>query len=283
MIKEEFIYLGHFKEDIYTILAKEEAMCQMVADTRRSLLMTCEVARPAITVAEREDINDLRVERCLADGIDFTRRLGGGSVIWLDERMLNYFFVASVGSLQPTDLEKFKRHQELGRKVALTVKGLGARNVYVGERFSVCLGRGPRYVIAGNSVILKKGYFVYHGVLVLDTLNIDAIKKYIVLRKNATLNEEEILSGLPSLYGAIGRKIAIKEVALRLAHKFTDGDFRAPTTQEAGSLEDASKPFVEKYKNSSWIFNPPSITKRNAGFCLIAFSESWDEKNFYAV
>lgn len=280
---KEFIYLGHFIDDIYSILAKEEVMYSLVKETGNPLFMTCQVSNPSITVAEREDIRDIRVELCEKDGIHFTRRLGGGSVIWLDDTMLIYFLVVPTKEFSLSDLAKFKFHQEWGKKVGLALKAVGAKNVYIGERFSISLGKGPKRVISGNTVIIKKGFFSYHGVLLLAGLNISAVRKYIVLRKTEKLDEEEILSELPNLKEIVGRKINPEAMAPILTQHITDDNFRKATLEELKNIEARSLPIKEKYKSHSWIFEPQSITKRNAGFCLIAFSDSWDEKNFYRV
>jgi lipoate-protein ligase A len=279
----EFLYLGHHRDDIYTLLAKEELMYQWVERTRIPLLVTAEVSRPAITIAEREDIHDIRFQECSRDGIDFTRRLGGGSVIWLDGGMLVYFVVIPVPPSSYTDFMKFQFHQALGRKIAIAIKELGAKSVYVGEKFSIALGKGPTHVVSGNTVILRKDYFSYRGVLVLNKLDVGSIKKYIVLRKNPEIDEEKILSTLPSISEVVGKDISPRAVAQLVMEALTDHRYRIATRREVRRINANVEPFRKKYRDYSWIFEPERITKRNAGFCLIAFSESWDEKNFYEV
>lgn len=278
-----FIYLGHYREDIYTLLAKEEAMHALTKEAKAPLLFTGEVSRAAITIAEYEDINDIHVRQCLSDRIDFTRRLGGGSVIWLDHQMLLYFLTVPVEPASYSDFMKFQFHQAWGRKIALAIKNMGAKNVYVGERFSIALGKSPRHVISGNTVMLKRGYFSYHGVLVLDALPVEAIKKYVVLRKTQKIDEGEILSYLPSLSAVLGKGIEPEDAAQKIVEALSDHNFTTASQDELAYLGMESRRLREKYVSRSWIFEPARITKTNAGFCLIAFSESWDEKNFYAV
>lgn len=282
-MKKKAIYLGHHQDDIYTILAREEAMHQIVADWGVPLLMTCEIKHPAVTIAEREDIKDIRVEECIKDGIDFTRRLGSGSVIWLDNRMLAYFLVIPKEKHFKNLEGGFKFHRNTARKIALALKGLGISEIYVGEKFSISLQPSPNGVISGNAVSIKGGVLAYHGVLVLDKLNLEAIKKYIVLRKNERVDEEKLLAQLPSLNQATGKKYKAKEVAIVLVREVADGEYRSAAPDETKQLEVLAESFMEKYKSHSWIFNPPLIIDKNAGFCLIALSEEWKERNFSQV
>ncbi len=278
----DFIYLGHHRKDIYSLLAMEEAMQGMAAKEGLACIMTAQVSRPAITIAERESAADIRTDRCAADGIDFTRRLGGGSVIWLDENMLIYFITGPRPEARRRNLaEEFSFHRKLGERIAAALKDLGAPTVYTGEKFSVCLGKGPQYVVSGNAVILRKGYFSYHGVLVLRKLNVKAIKNYVVLRKTDRVDEEVLLSRLPSLSEAVGRDLEAKEAAAQLTRKLTEGRFRDAVSEERERIENDCRLLKSRYESRSWIFDNQPIRDKNVGFCLIALAETWQEKNFY--
>lgn len=281
---KQLIYFGHSRKDIYSILAEEEAMLQLTQDWGKPLFMTRMVSRPAATVAEREDINDIKTQECAEKGIDFTRRLGGGSVIWLDDGMLAYFLTIPkdwIGSR--TLANEFAFHQEISKRIAIAIKNFGISRIYVGEKFSIALGPAPKYVISGNAATIKSKYLAYHGVLVLRKLDVATIKKYIVLRKNEKVDEAELLVSLPDLRSATKKTVSAKQISCLLAESISDKNLRRATRSERKMLTTSARGLVDKYKNPSWIFEPESIIERNAGFCLVALSETWKEKNFYPV
>lgn len=276
-----FIFLGHNSEDIFTNLAVEEAARAQVLETGKSFMRTAEIIKPAVVIAKTEDINDIDVEKCASDGIDFTRRITGGSVIWLDERILTYFVIVPRKSFAQINFDKI--HQNFGKKIGLALKDIGARNVFIGEKFSISLGRGPEFVISGNSVSVQGGCVLYHGVLVIERLDIASIKRYIRLRRNGKVDEEALITKLPSLSGALKKRVSMEEVALRIVQRISEGAFSFAASDEIKRLREAAILIEPRYRDQNWILNPENIREQNLGFCLVALSEEWKEDRFYPV
>ena len=273
------IYLGHYEEDIFLSLAKEEAMIELVKKGVGSLFFTARVLKPSITIAENEDIRDINLEKCLRDGIHLARRMGPGSAIWLDKGVLSYFFISPKTSV----LEEFKLHEKLGYKIALALKSFGINPVYVGEKFSIALGPRANDVISGNAVILKRDYFLYHGILALEKWKVKRFKKYLVLRRNENIDEEKLIAELPAIYEKISRSITPKEISWQIAKYISEDMLLLASPYLKERWLNLAEPLVMKYKRSLESFSGIGITRSNMGFCLIALSETWQEKNFYQV
>jgi len=260
----------------------EEAFNKKARETGKFYIRTSEIVRPAAVVARHEDISDINTHQCSVDGIDFTRRLSNGSVIWLDDRSLAYFLIAPWGT--PTEINTEKIHQNFGRKIGLVLRDLGVQNVYIGGYgfTTICLGKGPQYVVAGNSAGLRGGRVSFQGILVLERLDLESIKRYIVLRKNEKVDEEGLIAQLPNFYDVVGEEISRKELALRIVHRLTDGNYRLATQEELKEVTEEAKLIEPKYRSPDWIFDSGN-GERNKGFCLLIRSEEWKGKNFRLV
>ncbi len=274
----QFVYFGHDEYDIYTGLAVGEILKEKTKQIGNSYFRTFQLIKPAAVIAVHEDISDIRTEQCIHDGLDFTRYPTAGSAIWLDAGILAYSITGkSKGNIGLTQV-----HKNYGGQIALALKDLGIKKIYLGEKFSITLSPSPEGVISGNSIELKNPLF-YHGVLVLRKLDVDAINKYIILRKQP-VDELNLIRQLPSFYSAVGKEISPSEISKRMVHRLSDGKYTPMSEEEHQEILEQAKILGEqKYRSREWVFKSTNRKNRNLGYCLIALTEEWKEKNFQEV
>jgi lipoate-protein ligase A len=280
MQQVKFFY-GHYQEDIFRFLASQEFFISRTSQfSNQVVIRTAEIAKPAITLARNESLTDIFYQNCLADGIDLTRRQSGGSVIFLDKNLLLYSLIFPSRFFPVLNLPVI--HQEIGGKIALALKDLGVQKVYLGEKFSIALGKGPQFIISGNAVRKTKDYLLYEGILVLEPLNLEAIQRYIVLRKNEKVNEADLISQLPSLFQVCQRKINPQELGEKIADRISGEKWQVLKEEEFPDFKEKIKVLEEKYKSSQWL-HLKEARQKDLGFCLIALLPEWQEKNFQEI
>jgi lipoate-protein ligase A len=273
----EFVYFGHDRTDVYTALALDDALTEKAAETGKWFIRSYEFAKPSITLGVSEDVSDI----IPFEGLDHTRRRTGGSAIWLDESSLAYAIVQPRKSFDP-DVEN--AHHFFAHKIGLALKELGLPEVYIGRRYSISLSCDQYGIISGNSGYNTQNAFLYHGVIVVKQLNIDAISKYIKLRKTETVDEREMISRLPSLEKALGTEISKERLGRLIAHHVSSGNYRNATESERQDIFLRAQQIAnETYRNKDWIIGKGVSTRSNLGFCLIALTDEWKEEKFYSM
>jgi lipoate-protein ligase A len=272
------IYFGHDTLDIYTALSIGEILKKESEKNKIIFFRTFQISPPAVTIAANEDISDIFLENCEKDGIHYTRRFSPGSVIYLDENVLAYSVTF------PSDyIRSIKLHDHFGTLIAYGLKNLGIDEIYLGEKFSIALSPSPSGVISGNSWEKRNNYGIYHGVLILNGLNVDVLKKYIKLRKNESVDEEKLLRKLPSLRYALKKEIDPVEISENIARRILE-EYEIMEKRYKEEIIKKAKKISYKFKDREWInYGKRQKKYKNLGYCLIALSEEWKERNFRRI
>ena len=273
----EFVYFGHDKTDVFTALALDDVLTEKAVETGKWFIRSYEFAKPSITIGISEDLSDIN----FFEGIDYTRRRTGGSAIWLDDNILAYAIVQPRKSFYP-DVES--AHHFFAHKIGLALKEIGLPEVYIGGRYSISLSPDQYGIISGNSGYNTNNAFLYHGVIVVEQLNIDVISKYIKLRKTEKVDEREMISRLPSLEKVSGTKISKAHLGKLIAHHVSSGNYRNATEAERQEIFSRANEISNKiYKNRDWIIGKGINLRSHLGFCLIVLTDEWREEKFYSV
>lgn len=260
------VYLGEY--DAATNLALDEFMLEKASDEGEKSIRFYEFENPAVILARSEHPDDILEWR---DGIDYTRRDSGGSVIYCDDNALYYSIVVPA---ETDDFPESLHRDYFGPKIAeaLSEAGVPDTSLGVGEHFSV---RIDGKTVSGNSQRKKKDAILYHGVLAYEPWDVELLDDLIDLRERNCETEKEFIDSLPGVseYSSSTKN----EIRDYMIQAFTEGDYKIADL----SVRDKNKidNLKEKYVDEDWIkgVNEPSL-KRNQGFCFVDWTDEWNEE-----
>ena len=253
-------------------LAIDEYLLKETTKNDNKVVRIYDFEKPSVILARNESFEDIKN---IESNYEYTRRDSGGSVIFCDENALFYSVI------MPNKENKFpeRLHRDFfGPKIAKVLErsGVEKKKIGVGEHFSV---RINGKTVSGNSQRKKKGGILYHGVLALESWDVEKLDQIIELREKEGETEYDFIEKLPGLYDHSQKSIEKEDVASYLIQEFTEGDYKK-TELSGRDKKEISKLVDEKYGNQEWIKNGKLDTeslKKNQGFCFVDWTDEWKE------
>lgn len=256
--------------DAATNLALDEVMLDRAADGDRTVRVYG-FERPSVILARNESPADVREWR---DGVDYTRRDTGGSVIYCDDNALFYSVAAPADGAFPERLHRDHYGPRIAR--ALADAGVPEDRLGVGEHFSVRIDGGT---VSGNSQRLADGAVLYHGVLAVEPWDTDHLAELVRLRERDGERERDFIAGLPGVADhAPGSPDEVADrVERALVERLTGGAYGERPLD--GALEAAEEIADEKYRSDGWVRDARGTEglKEDQGFCFVDWTDEWDE------
>lgn len=260
-------YTGTY--DAATNLAVDELMLDKAKRGERSLRIYG-FERPSVILARNESYSDVKTEE---DGVEYTRRDTGGSVIYCDDSAVFYSVAMPVEDEFPEHVHR----EVLGPRIAeaLVDAGVPADRVGIGEHFSVRIdGR----TVSGNSQRKAGGGLLYQGLIAVEPWDEDRIDELISLRERGQ-HEREFIASLPGVveYLDVGPADARTAVRDALRGSFTRGDYREE--ELSGDEKERAEALVDdKYGTEAWLKGEEMDgLKEDQGFCFVDWTDEWDE------
>lgn len=146
-------------------LALDEALLEEAeAELRGEAFRLWESAELAVIVGRASRrAEEVRLERCQADGIPVLRRCSGGAAVVIGPGCLMYTAVLSY-DLRPQLRPLEAAHQFVLSQMRTATASLG-ENVTILGTSDLAIGQKK---FSGNSLRCKRGHFLYHGTLLYD-------------------------------------------------------------------------------------------------------------------
>ena len=218
---------------------------------------------PAFSLGYFQDAwQELDIEKCNQQGINFVRRLTGGGIIFHHQEV-TYSLVCSreelgmfsgvKGSYKTICSFLINMYKKLGIDAYFAVEKQG-KDEKLGEPSSFCFASKEEYdilingkKIGGNAQKRRKDLIFQHGSIPLE-LNIDKVTPF--LKKNSG----GIKKGICSLVEVMGKEVGFSELQTKLAESFRD-TFLVNLKEEELSLEEkklAQNLRETKYSGEEW-------------------------------
>lgn len=261
------IYSG--VHDAATNLAIDEYLLEETSDKRNKVFRIYDFEKPSVILARMESYKDINGVK---EGVDYSRRDTGGSVIYCDNNAMFYSIILPTGKNRfPEELHR----NYFGPKIArvLDRAGVEKEKLGIGEHFSV---RINGKTVSGNSQRKKKDAVLYHGVLALEPWDVEKLDSLIKLREKEGELEKDFIEELPGIkehcdtsYNEL-KKIFVEEV--------TEGDY---SNRRIGKeqYEEIERLVNNKYGNEDWIRTGGNeeALKEDRGFCFVDWTDEWNE------
>ena len=158
--------------DAYTNMAVDEAVMKARIENRVSNTLRLYQWNPSAVSIGRFQIlaNEVYLEACRKQGVDFVRRISGGGSVYHDSvGELTYCIVAKLSDLGCADLDMLSAYQKICSGLNEAVKILGSKAEYRPPHPKRCPNltiSGKK--ISGNAQTSKKGILLQHGTFLLD-------------------------------------------------------------------------------------------------------------------
>ncbi len=255
----KFVYLGDNQFGPNLNLAMDEVLLQRASQDTVHIRFYA-FSTPTIVLAYRQSTDDIKQEGVSNRKITVARRLSAGGAMYCDQNSLCYSIIGTGA----------KPQEEHGNKIAKVLSRELKTDIHIGKEFSLRTGAG---VISGNGTRLRKGAYLYHGLIATRPWYLD------ILNEAIQLSEEEI-SIIPTLpYISIDRE----QITQKLLYEFTRGQYEKITATDYESiLEGAVRLVSQKYATNDWLnlakeYNNPAYPKMKTGggFC---FCVTWGEE-----
>ncbi|MCK5535149.1 lipoate--protein ligase family protein [bacterium] len=250
--------------DLYNNMAIDEAL--LMEHYRGNTLPTLRIYGwnpPAFSLGYFQDVRqELDIERCTRQGINFVRRITGGGIIFHHQEV-TYSFICSreememlpgvKGSYKTICSFLINMYKKLGIEAYFAVEGK-VEGEKLGKPSSFCFASKEEYdilingkKIGGNAQKRRKGLIFQHGSIPLK-LNIDEVTPF--LKKKSGRIKKRICS----LSEVMGKEVSFNEIQLKLIESFRE-TFSVNLREEELSFEEkklAQDLRETKYSGEEW-------------------------------
>lgn len=234
-------------EDAFTNMAVDEAVSERVADGEGAPTLRFYRWSPsAVSIGYFQSLRDeVDIEACERDGIDYVRRRTGGGAVYHDyEGEVTYSVTAPLGQY-PDDLTE--SYREICGRVQDALTSLGIESEFAPINDIVADGRK----ISGNAQTRRKGVLLQHGTVLHS---VDPERMFTYLRPDVDKVSDKIVENVrervTSVEDLTDADIGDTYEALRNA--FTEGRETFEGELTDGERERAEELSSERYGSEDW-------------------------------
>lgn len=264
----QIVNFGWDKLDSAKNMAVDEVLLERAGKEGRFFIRFYDFQKPAVVLAANNPADLIKNRN---DGFEITRRKSGGWPIYVDKNALSYSITGPLKTGHDAPIGTVL-HKSLGMLLADTIKEM------IGEGHEVTLGdmsgiRVDGTPIAGHSHDLRLNHsFLYHGVIVIDKWDCEAIEKALFLREQDVKSIKE----LPNMSKLIRNRKDRWEIKVDLI----DGIISRLPKENLTGISDEQKMQILKeaqvladsqYKREDWIYkeNVKMLRDDETRFCII--------------
>ncbi|MGY5872680.1 MAG: biotin/lipoate A/B protein ligase family protein [Candidatus Thorarchaeota archaeon] len=254
---EEFRFIDLETHDAYTNMAIDEAI--MLAIKEGEALPTLRFYRwkpSAVSIGTFQGMHDeVAVDFCKSQGIDFIRRITGGGAVYHDYNgeVTYSLLMPKKHPLAKTDiLESYKL---LCGGIVKALDHLGIKNAEFKPINDVTVG-GKK--VSGNAMTRRHGCVLQHGTTLLD---LDVNRMFTILKVPQEKISDKMISDVKervtSIRDILARQVTIDELGEALTQGFSDAlKIELQTSKlSAEESQTAMKLAKEKYSTDDWNFS----------------------------
>ncbi len=211
----------------------------------------------AVSIGKFQNIeNEVQLENCRQQGVDFVRRITGGGTVYHDSAgEVTYSVVVSKQDLGASDISAIYARLYAGLAKTLRILGVSADFNEGGAKACPNLTvKGKK--ISGSAQTHKAGVVLQHGTLLLD---VDFEKMFTLLRVPWAKTRMEVtnvaMSRMTSISKELGKQVSMEEIVQALEEGFSqalniklvEGRMRSYELELAYELR-------KKYASGEWNF-----------------------------
>ena len=254
---EEFRFIDLETHNAYTNMAIDEAIMLAIKEGNAPPTLRIYRWKPsAVSIGTFQGMHDeVSVEFCKSQGIDYIRRITGGGAVFHDYNgEITYsILMPKKHPLAPVDiLESYKL---LCGGVVKALNHLGIDNAEFKPINDVSVGSKK---VSGNAMTRRHGCVLQHGTVLLD---LDVNLMFTILKVPQEKISDKMISDVKervtSIQDILGRQVEVDELRIALTQGFSDAldiDLVADKLSNE-EQQTAEKLAQEKYSTDAWNFS----------------------------
>ena len=254
---EEFRFIDLETHDAYTNMAIDEAIMLAIQEENAPPTLRFYRWKPsAVSIGTFQGMRDeVAVEFCKSEGIDYIRRITGGGAVYHDYNgEITYsILMPKTHSLAKTDI--IESYKLLCGGIIKALDYLGINNAEFKPINDVTVD-GKK--VSGNAMTRRHGCVLQHGTTLLD---LDVNRMFTILKVPQEKISDKMISDVKervtSVQDILDRKVTIDELRVALVQGFSDALKIELQSSKLSSEEShtAMKLAKEKYSTDEWNFS----------------------------